>query len=286
MNTSIKQPESSVKKQYDLSGKNIVITGGAGFLGRNFAEAMAEMGGFPILLDVNADYVNEAVDSLGSKGYKADGFVIDITDKANVKAVVQAIAAKHQQVHVLINAAAFAMKNLQEGGAGFFAPFEDYEENLWQISLDVNLTGTFLITQEIGKIMKANQYGIIINVASDVALISPDHRIYQANDRYDYKGVSFNTPIAYPVTKAGILSFTRYLATYWAKEGIRVNSISPAGVYRNQDEKFVEQLVERIPLRRMAFPEELKGPIVFLASEASSFMTGGNLIIDGGRTIW
>ena len=286
MNTSIKQPESSVKKQYDLSGKNIVITGGAGFLGRNFAEAMAEMGGFPILLDVNADYVNEAVDSLGSKGNKADGFVIDITDKANVKAVVQAIAAKHQQVHVLINAAAFAMKNLQEGGAGFFAPFEDYEENLWQISLDVNLTGTFLITQEIGKIMKANQYGIIINVASDVALISPDHRIYQANDRYDYKGVSFNTPIAYPVTKAGILSFTRYLATYWAKEGIRVNSISPAGVYRNQDEKFVEQLVERIPLRRMAFPEELKGPIVFLASEASSFMTGGNLIIDGGRTIW
>ena len=280
------QPDTSVKKQYDLSGKNIIITGGAGFLGKVFAEAVAEMGGFPILLDVNDEYIRVAIADLAAKNYSADGFVTDITNKQNVQQVVKAISEKHKQVHVLINAAAFAMKNLQEGGAGFFAPFEEYEKHLWEISLDVNLTGTFLVTQEVGKIMKAHRYGVIINVASDVAVISPDHRIYEADERFGYKGVSFNTPIAYPVTKAGILSFTRYLATYWAKDGIRVNAISPAGVYRQQDEKFVEQLSYRIPLGRMAFPDELKGPIVFLASEASSFMTGGNLIIDGGRTIW
>lgn len=281
-----KKPQTSVKKQYDLAGKNVVITGGAGFLGKVFAEAVAEMGGMPILLDVSLNYVNEAIESLAQKGYVATGFCVNITNKENVQKVTKEIAEAHKQVHVLINAAAFAMKNLQEGGEGFFAPFEEYEKSLWEVSLDVNLTGTFLVTQEIGKMMKACKYGVIINVASDVAVISPDHRIYEADERFDYKGVSFNTPIAYPVTKAGILSFTRYLATYWAKHGIRVNSISPAGVYRQQDEKFVEQLVYRIPLGRMAYPEELKGPIVFLASEASSFMTGGNLIIDGGRTIW
>ena len=178
------------------------------------------------------------------------------------------------------------MKNLLEGGKGFFAPFEEYEKDLWQISLDVNLTGTFLITQAIGKIMKSQKRGVIINIASDVAVISPDHRIYEPDEHFDYKGVPFNTPIAYPVTKAGILSFTRYLATYWAKDGIRVNSISPAGVFRDHDPKFVEQLAFRIPLGRMAFPQELKGPIVFLASDASSFMTGANLIVDGGRTCW
>jgi NAD(P)-dependent dehydrogenase (short-subunit alcohol dehydrogenase family) len=280
------QPQPSVKKQYDLTGKNVVITGGAGFLGKVFAEAVAEMGGMPILLDVNLNYVNEAIESLALKGYVAAGFYVDITNKESVEKVIQEITIEHKQVHVLINGAAFAMKNLQEGGEGFFAPFEDYEKSLWEISLDVNLTGTFLVTQEIGKMMKESKYGVIINVASDVAVISPDHRIYEADERFDYNGVSFNTPIAYPVTKAGILSFTRYLATYWAKDGIRVNSISPAGVYRQQDEKFIEQLVYRIPLGRMAYPEELKGPIVFLASEASSFMTGGNLIIDGGRTIW
>lgn len=284
--SSLEKPENSVKKQYDLTGQYVVITGGAGFLGRTFAEAVAEMGGVPLLLDISKDYIDEAIAYLKEQGYNADGFKIDITDKTSVQSTVKFIQDKYKRVHVLINAAAFAMKNLQEGGAGFFAPFEDYEKDLWQISLDVNLTGTFLITQEIGKIMKQNRYGVIINVASDVAVISPDHRIYNKDESRGYDGVAFNTPIAYPVTKAGILSFTRYLATYWAKDGIRVNSISPAGVYRNQDAKFVEQLVYRIPLGRMAFPEELKGPIAFLASKASSFMTGGNLIIDGGRTIW
>jgi len=203
-----------------------------------------------------------------------------------VRSVVDAIVADCGRVDILVNAAAFAMKNLQQGGAGFFAPVEEYDPALWQVSIDVNLTGTFLITQAIGTVMKRQRRGAIVNIASDVAVISPDHRIYQPDPAHDYGGVPFNTPIAYSVSKAGILAFTRYLATYWAKDGIRVNALSPAGVFRDQDPKFVEQLASRIPLGRMAFAEELKGPLAFLASDASSFMTGANLIIDGGRTIW
>ena len=279
-------PIHSVKKQMDLSNKKVIITGGAGFLGMNFAEAIAEMGGLPILVDINKESIDNSISILLKKGFKADGFVINITNKQQVNTVINEILDKYGNIDVLINGAAFAMKNLQEGGKNFFAPFEEYDEDLWQISLDVNLTGTFLITQAVGKIMRKQLYGVIINVASDVAVISPDHRIYEPNEQLDYEGVPFNTPIAYSVSKSGILSFTRYLATYWSKYGIRVNSISPAGVYRDQNEKFVEQLVFRIPLGRMAYAEELKGPIIFLASDASSFITGTNLIVDGGRTIW
>jgi NAD(P)-dependent dehydrogenase (short-subunit alcohol dehydrogenase family) len=284
--SELNQPESSVKKQYDLSNKNVIITGGSGFLGLHFAEAIAEMGGFPILLDIDSDGVNKAISHLEQQGIKADGFILDLTDLNQVKATIDQVEKKYTHIDVLINAAAFAMKNLQQGGGDFFAPFEEYDKGLWEVSVDINLTGTFLITQAVGKVMKRHKKGVIINIASDVAVISPDHRIYEPDERFNYKGVPFNTPIGYSVTKSGILAFTRYLATYWAKDGIRVNSFSPAGVYRNHDPKFVEQLAFRIPIGRMAFPQEYKGPIVFLASDASSFMTGANLVVDGGRTIW
>jgi NAD(P)-dependent dehydrogenase (short-subunit alcohol dehydrogenase family) len=284
--SDLHQPESSVKKQYDLSNKNIVITGGSGFLGLHFAEAIAEMGGFPILLDIDKDALHSAESYLEKQGIKSKGFVLDLTDLDQVRTTIDQVKNEYRHIDVLINAAAFAMKNLQQGGKDFFAPFEEYDKGLWETSFDVNLTGTFLITQAVGKVMKQQKKGVIINIASDVALISPDHRIYEPDERYDYKGVSFNTPIGYSVTKSGILAFTRYLATYWAKDRIRVNSFSPAGVFRDHDPKFVEQLALRIPMGRMAFPQEYKGPIIFLASDASSFMTGANLVVDGGRTIW
>lgn len=278
--------ENSVKKQFDLSNKNVVITGGGGFLGYQFSEAIAEMNGTPILLDISDEGLNENSSKLKNMGAESYSYKLDLTDKQQIISTVQSIIENHQKVDVLINNAAFAMKNLQSGGDDFFAPFEEYEQNLWEVSLNVNLTGTFLVTQQIGGYMKKAQKGNVINIASDVAVISPDHRIYQPNKRYNYDGVEFNTPIAYSVSKSGILAFSRYLATYWAQYGIRVNSLSPAGVYRNQDNKFIEQLEEKIPLGRMALPQELKGAIVFLASNASTFMTGHNLILDGGRTIW
>ena len=185
-----------------------------------------------------------------------------------------------------MNAAAFAMKNLQDGSRNYFENFEEYSQENWEKSITVNLTGTFLVTQVVGKMMKEKRSGSIINIASDVAIISPDHRIYKTDDSIGYEGVDFNTPAAYSVSKAGILSLTRYLATYWANDGIRVNSISPAGVFRNQNPEFVKVLSTRIPLGRMAKPDELKGPVVFLCSDASSYITGANLVVDGGRTIW
>ena len=284
--SKVTKPKSSVKAQYDLTGKKIVITGGAGFLGRHFAAAVAEMGALPILLDMGADYLLQASTELAQNGVKTATYTVDICDKINVQSVVNEIVNFHGTIDVFINSAAFAMKNLQEGGDDFFADFEVYDQKLWQVSLDVNLTGTFLILQAVGKVMKTQQNGVVINIASDVAVISPDHRIYKADEKFDYDGVEFNTPIGYSATKAGMLAMTRYLATYWAEDGIRVNSFSPAGVFRDHDPKFVEQLTYRIPLGRMAFAEEYKGPIVFLASDASSFMTGANLIVDGGRTAW
>lgn len=280
------RPETSVKKQFDLTGKKIAITGGAGFLGGHFAEAVAEMGGVPLLLDINPAEIEKTIGRLAQLGFTAHGFVLDLTNPAAVTDVVDVMAAAHGTIDVLINAVAFTLRSLQEGGEGFFAPFEEYEKALWQVSLDVNLTGTFLITQAVGKVMKRQRRGVIINIASDVAVISPDHRIYKPDPASGYAGVPFNSPIGYSVTKAGLLAFTRYLATYWAEDGIRVNSLSPAGTSRNYDPQFVAQLAFRIPLGRMASPEEYKGPIVFLASDASSFMTGANLIVDGGRTAW
>ena len=277
---------TNIKDLYDLTSKNVIVTGGGGFLGLHFASAVAEAGAKVTLVDINADGLTKNVSILTKLGFNIDSFQLNMMDSNQVIEVISTIANKDKRIDILINSGAFAMSSLKEERGDFFAGFEDYERELWQVSLDVNLTGTFLVTQAVGRVMKRQKRGVVINVASDVGIISPDHRIYQPNEKYGYKGVNFNTPLSYSVSKAGILAMTRFLATYWAKEGIRVNSLSPAGVKRNQDEKFVEQLAERIPLGRMALPHELKGPIVFLASEASSFMTGGNLIIDGGRTIW
>jgi len=275
-----------VKDQFNLKGKNIIITGAAGFLGQHFASAIAEMGGVPILLDIDRLSLDKTVENLEKEGFSSESYVLNITDKDQIKDVIRTIAHKYTTIDGLINAAAYAMKNMQQTSDDYFATFENYDKDLWQVAIDLNLTGTFLITQAVGRKMKSQGKGVIVNLASDVAIISPDHRIYEPDEKNYYKGVSFNSPISYSVSKAGILAFTRYLATYWAKAGIRVNSLSPAGVYRNHDPKFVEQLAFRIPLGRMAQPEELKGPIIFLCSDASSFMTGANLIIDGGRTIW
>lgn len=280
------QTIGSVRSQFELTGRKIAITGGGGFLGGYFATAVAEMGALPILLDINAEGLQTTTSLLRRGGFDAACYEVDTCDSRQVQDVVASIDDKFERIDVLINAAAFAMQNLQDGGQEFFADFEEYREDLWQVSLNVNLTGTFLITQAIGKLMKRERSGVIINIASDVAIISPDHRIYESDERSGYRGVDFNTPAAYSVSKAGILSLTRYLATYWAKHGIRVNSLSPAGTYRNHDQGFVDQLSARIPLGRMAHPEELMGPIIFLSSDASSYITGANLVVDGGRTIW
>ncbi len=261
-----------------------MITGGGGMLGIKHAEAIAEAGGTAVLVDVNAERAQKAERHIREVfGGESVGIQTDVTDKQQITDTVAAVKDRYGRIDVLINNVALTV----EGGGAFdqyFAPFADYPEELFNLALNVNLTGTFLMTQAVGEVMVAQERGVIVNIASDVAMISPDHRIYEGVT--NKQGQTFNTPISYSMSKAAILAFTRYLATYWADKGIRVNALSPAGVYDDHDPEFVKRLSNLIPLGRMARKDEYKGAILFLSSEASSFMTGANLVVDGGRTSW
>ena len=278
--------DTHTSKLYSLEGKVAVITGGGGFLGKVFALSVCEAGAVCILLDSNIEKLTEARSVLQSAGYRIYCVELSITRQKQIDEAISKIVKEFGKIDVLINSAALAMSDMQSGGATYFDAVEDYSRELWNNSLEINLTGTFMMCQRVGRQMRMQSSGSIINLASDVSIISPDHRIYNRNQETGYPGTDFNTPLSYTVTKTGILGMTRHLATYWASSGVRVNSLSPAGVYRDQNPQFVDELVSRIPLGRMALPHELKGPILFLASEASSFVTGSNLVVDGGRTIW
>lgn len=256
-------------------------------LGIKHAEAIGELGGTPVLVDRDAGRLAAAVDALRGRTPRVDAesVVCDITDAAAVRAMVEQLVERFAHIDILINNAALTVKG---GGSEFddyFAAFEEYPERHFELALRVNLTGAFLVTQAVGARMASRGLGVILNIASDVALISPDHRIYQGMT-IGPKKLPFNTPVAYSMSKAALLAFTRYLATYWAARGIRVNSLSPAGVFDDHEPAFVQRLSQLIPLGRMADRDEYKGAIAFLCSDASSFMTGANVVIDGGRTIW
>ncbi|MBI4317893.1 MAG: SDR family oxidoreductase [Chloroflexi bacterium] len=278
--------DSYVHNLFDLIDRVAIITGGAGMLGLKYGEAIAEMGGIPVLVDLHADRCRDAEQHIRQMfGGEALGAQADITAGDQVQAMVDDVVARFGRIDILINNAALTVKG---GGAAFddyFAPFEEYPRNLFDLALQVNLTGAFLVTQAVGRVMVGQRRGVIVNISSDVAMISPDHRIYQGMTA-GYDGKPFNTPIAYSMSKAALLAFTRYLATYWADKGIRVNALSPAGVYDDHDPAFVQRFSSVVPLGRMAHKDEYKGAIIFLVSDASSFMTGSNLIVDGGRTAW
>ena len=276
----------AVPDLFRLDGRVAVITGGAGMLGMKHAEAIAEAGGIPILLDINEARVKGGVKELVEKfGPEPDGFLVDITRLDDIHRVVEEIIQKKGHIDILINNAAMTVESNVDN-FNYFAPFEQYEVGLWEQALRVSLTGAFVCTQVIGKRMKERRSGVILNIASDVGVISPDHRIYRPDPKDGYPGTPFNPPLSYAVAKAGLISFTRYLATYWAEYNIRVNALSPGGVYNHQNERFVKRLTQLIPLGRMATPDEYKGAVVFLVSDASAFLTSFNFVMDGGRTAW
>lgn len=269
---------------FKLNDRVAVITGGAGMLGARYADAIAEAGGSPVLVDLDGERASQIADEIAVRhGVKAVGIATDITSKTDVDRLRDQIIAEFGHIDILINNAALTVKGGGGSSGNYFAPFEDYPQELFDRALNVNLTGTFLITQSIGSLMAKNGSGVIVNISSDVALISPDHRIYEG---MEYEGKPFNTPIAYSMSKAAILAMTRYLATYWAESGVRVNALVPAGVFDDHDRDFVVRFSNVIPMARMAHKDEYKGAILFLCSEASSFMTGASLIVDGGRTAW
>lgn len=276
----------SILKNFDITGRVAVITGGAGLLGMQHAEAIAAAGGHAVIADLTEEMVAKSASAISEQfGIEAFGVRVDITDKAQVESMVSQVIKRFGKIDILINNAALTVKGGGESAKDYFAPFEDYPLHQWQKALDVNLTGMFLCCQAVGKVMVSQMSGVVVNVASDVGNISPDHRIYDGVVN-PHTGQPFNTPIAYATTKAGVINFTRYLATYWATKGIRVNSLSPGGVYAGHDPLFVNNVSSRIPLNRMANIDEYQGAILFLVSDASSYMTGANLIIDGGRTAW
>ena len=278
--------KKKIKDLFNLKNQVIVITGGSGFLGSVFALTLSNIGAIPIVLDKNKNSLQLLKKKFIRKKQRGSFFLTNLNDENKINVVIDLIIKKYRKIDCLINAAGFTGDAMLKTNVNFFEKFEKYNFQLWQKSLEGNLSGVFVVTKSVAKHMIKRKKGSIINIASDVGVISPDHRIYEANKKFNYKGVNFNTPISYSVAKSGIISMTRYLATYWAKKGIRVNCISPAGVYKKHDRKFVDKLSQRIPLGRMAKPHELNGAIVYLCSNASSFVTGHNLIVDGGRTIW
>ncbi len=274
----------NAKNLFDLTGRVAVITGGTGLLGQQHAEAIARAGGIPVLADIRINGVDPQSREWKERfGEQACAIQTDITDPESVKKLLAAVLDKFGRVDILINNAANNPK-MENKADVEFSRLEFFPLEQWDADLNVGLKGAFLCSQVIGSEMARRKQGVIVNVASDLAVIAPDQRLYRKpglpEDKQPVK------PVTYSVVKTGLIGLTRYLATYWADSGIRVNAISPGGVYNNQPDDFVERLARLIPLGRMANANEYQAAILFLCSDASSYMTGTNLVIDGGRSCW
>jgi NAD(P)-dependent dehydrogenase (short-subunit alcohol dehydrogenase family) len=274
-------------RPFDLTGRVAAITGGAGLLGRQHAEAIAACGGSPVLVDiVNADSVAaEIAERLHVPAFAAQA---DITRPESVRQLLADILERFGRLDILINNAANNPK-MENSSEVNFSRFENFPLEQWHADIAVGLTGALLCSQALGSYMartfhESGRRGVILNIASDLAVIAPDQRIYRQPGLPDH--LQPVKPVTYSVVKSGLVGLTRYLATYWADSGVRVNAISPGGVFNGQPDAFVRKLTNLIPMGRMAGADEYQGAVMFLVSDASSYMTGHNLVIDGGRTAW
>jgi NAD(P)-dependent dehydrogenase (short-subunit alcohol dehydrogenase family) len=269
---------------FDLSGRVAVITGGAGLLGEQHATAIAAAGGIPVLVDIHEQRAREKAQALADTyGVPAFGCAANITKQQEIESLRDEILSRYERLDILINNAANNPK-MEASGEIDFSRLENFPLSQWEADLAVGLTGAFLCSKVLGSHMAANGGGVIVNVASDLALIGPDQRIYRQPGLPEH--LQPVKPVTYSVVKSALVGLTRYLATYWAGNKVRVNAISPGGVANGQPEDFVERLTNLIPLGRMAATNEYQGAILFLCSDASSYMTGTNLVIDGGRSCW
>ena len=270
---------------YRLDGKVIVITGATGLLGRKHAEAIACYGGTPILLDLSEQTVNKLADELNNK-YNVDsaGFFIDITNEDAIKNNVNQIIESFGKIDGLVNNAANNPK-VEENVEVNFSRLENFPIDIWNNDIDVGLTGSFLCAKYYGyQISKNPNGGSIVNISSDLGLVAPDQRLYSkhglAEDQQPVK------PVTYSVVKAGIIGLTRYLATYWAKKNVRCNAMCPGGIQNGQPEDFLHEVSQRIPMDRLANVDEYQGTLVWMLSDASSYLNGAIIPVDGGRTAW
>ena len=270
---------------FSLSGKVIVVTGASGLLGREHVDAISAFGGIPILIDLNQEVLDSQVEELNNKyNLNSSGFAVDITNEAQVKNISSVILKNYGKIDCLVNNAANNPK--VEGKADInFSRLEYFPVDVWQSDLDVSLKGSFLCIKYFGLLISKNvNGGAIVNISSDLGLIAPDQRLYRIDGVAEEKQPV--KPVTYSVVKTGLIGLTRYVATYWAEKNVRCNVICPGGIDNGQNAVFLNEVVKRIPLNRLAKKSEYRGVLVFLLSDAASYLNGSVIAADGGRTAW
>lgn len=262
---------------FSLKNKTAIVTGALGLIGKEHCKALNEAGANVVVADLDESKTFEFAKTLSTESL---GINLDVTNKSSIQKAKEKILAKFGHIDILVNNAAINDMFENPKAATEQSKFENYPLELWQKSIDVNLTGAFLCSQIFGFEMAKQKKGSIINIASTYGIVAPDQTLYQKEDGTQ----DFYKPPAYSATKGAIIMFTKYLASYWGKDGVRVNTLSPGGVENNQDDFFVKKYSSKTLLGRMAKPSDYKGALIFLASDASEYMTGANLIVDGGWT--
>jgi NAD(P)-dependent dehydrogenase (short-subunit alcohol dehydrogenase family) len=272
---------STIQDKFNLTGKSAIVTGGIGLIGREFCRTLAEAGASVLVADIDGDTAEVYATELRSAGFDAGFARVNVTDPESVRAMVDCSVDLFGGLDILVTCAAMDPKfdSAHEGQHG--NTFEDFPLDAWKSTIDVNLTGMFLCCQAAAREMVKKNSGSIINICSTYGLVGPDQRIYIR------PGQPRRTkPVYYSVSKAGVLGLVRYMATYYAGTNIRANALTPGGIFNDHDDLFVQNYSARTVLGRMAHKDEMNGALLFLASDASSYMTGGNLVVDGGWTAW
>ena len=265
--------------KFSLQGKVVVVTGGTGILGSLYCKRLAEAGAEVIVADLDQGKCEELAREINSHPEgRARGMAVDLADEQSVKHWAKEIFDSYGKIDVLVNNAAVKSPN-------FFAPLGEFPLSDWNKVMAVNVTGMFLAIRELGPGMAARGKGSIINISSIYGVVGPDQRIYEGS-WYGDMGGAINTPLIYSATKGAVLAMTRYVATYWGHKGVRTNTLTPGGVSSGQNSTFSEKYSARVPMGRMAEAEEMVGALIFLASDASSYVNGQNIIVDGGLTAW
>ena len=266
-------------KKFNLKDQFALITGASGLLGYEHAKALLEVNANVIITDIKMKTLEKNLKKL-KKSYPLKNIIkqrLDVTKESSVLRCKKYLDKKGIFVSILVNNAAFNPSNDKLKSK----LFENYNLKSWRKEIDVGLTGAFICSKVFGNGMAKKNKGVILNISSDLSVISPDHRLYN-------KGSKINNakPVTYSVAKTGLIGLTRYLATYWSNKNIRCNAISPGGVYNDHNKNFVSKIKKLIPMGRMAKKDEYRSAVQFLCSDASSYLTGQNLVIDGGRSIW
>ena len=270
---------------FRLDGKVIIVTGATGLLGRKHAEAIAAYGGTPVLLDLNQDVLTTFANELNTKySVSATGLSVDITNEQAISNSCIEIIEQYGKIDGLVNNAANNPK-VEESSDKNFSRLENFPLNIWNDDIAVGLTGAFLCSKYYGeKIAQNPDGGSIVNISSDLGLIAPDQRLYKKD------GIPENLqnvkPVTYSVVKTGLIGLTRYLATYWADKNVRCNALCPGGVENGQPDDFLREVSERIPMGRMANSDEYQGALLWMLSNASSYLNGAIVPVEGGRTTW